>query len=91
MFFRSPEDLHPVISTTTNNDMIIPDLLHRYFHNIQQIAISQFEAPLQRKRCFNVDSLLAPEQPCSIKRQKYRHEVIYSPYSKSDGSTDISI
>jgi hypothetical protein len=48
----------------------------------------------QRKRCFDVDSLLAPEQPCLIKRHKSSvdgNEDICSPDSKSDGSTDTDI
>jgi len=48
----------------------------------------------QRKRCFDVDSLLAPEQPSLIKRHKSSldgNEDICSPDSKSDGSTDTDI
>ena len=50
--------------------------------------------PSQRKRCFDVDSLLAPEQPSLIKRHKSSldgNEDICSPDSKSDGSTDTNI
>ena len=48
----------------------------------------------QRKRCFDVDSLLAPEQPGRIKRHKSSfdgHDDVCSPDSKSDGSTDTDI
>ncbi len=89
-------------SSSINSTLVPNNLLQRYFNDIQRVAISRFEQHSsssqsihlnknQRKRRFDVDSLLAPEQPHSIKRQKYhlgRNEDIHSPYSKSDGSID---
>jgi len=76
---------------------VTSNLLQNYFDDIKHVAISHFEqssdqTPIKsnpRKRCFDVDSLLAPDQPCLIKRQKCY--LIYSPNSKSDGSTDTNI
>jgi hypothetical protein len=44
-----------------------------------------------RKRCFDVDSLLAPDRPRPIKRPRChfdRTKDVHSPLSKSNGSTD---
>jgi len=101
----STEGFHPNAndlshSSSINSTLVPNNLLQRYFNDIQRVAISRFEQHSsssqsihlnQRKRRFDVDSLLAPEQPHLIKRQKYhlgRNEDIYSPYSKSDGSID---
>lgn len=75
--------------TNKNSTIITSNLYQNYFHDIQQstpptLNNSQSkENP--RKRCFDVDSLLAPDQPCLIKRQK--SNFIYSPNSKSDISS----
>ncbi|CAF2237814.1 unnamed protein product [Rotaria magnacalcarata] len=94
------EDLHSHVtdlslSPTANNHIGQSNLLQRYFDNVQPVAISHLEQHLspsktgnQRKRCFDVDSLLAPEEPCLTKRQKchlYKHNDIHSSYLKSDG------
>ena len=113
---------------------VTPNLLQRYFDDMQRAVASRLEqqqqhpqllfpsppqslntsrnptittttatsTPLRplgtaknpRKRCFDVDSLLAPEQPCPMKRHKSSfdgHEDLCSPDSKSDGSTDTDI
>jgi len=83
LFFPSPPQSlntsrNPAITTTTTSTPLRP------------LSTTQN----QRKRCFDVDSLLAPEQPCLIKRHKsslYGNEDICSPDSKSDGSTDTDI
>ncbi|CAF1072631.1 unnamed protein product [Adineta ricciae] len=92
-------------SSSTNSTNVSNDLLRRYFNDLQSMSISSSSLPsthpttlhqnslkqTQRKRCFDVDSLLAPDEPRSIKRHKShcnRNETIGSPYSKSDGSTD---
>ncbi|CAF0969977.1 unnamed protein product [Adineta steineri] len=104
----STEELHPNVNelplaSSINSTNVPTNLLQRYLDNIQSVAISRFipqsihinQNPIkqnQQKRCFDVDSLLAPEQPQSIKRQKYhldRKEDTFSSYSKSEGSTDI--
>jgi hypothetical protein len=60
----------------------------------QSLPISTTSTPQNpRKRCFDVESLLAPEQPTIIKRQKCildKNVDIYSSYSRSDGSTDTN-
>lgn len=83
LFFPSPPQSlntsrNPTITTTTTSTPLRP------------LSTTQN----QRKRCFDVDSLLAPEQPCLIKRHKSSldgNEDICSPDSKSDGSTDTDI
>ncbi|CAF3122525.1 unnamed protein product [Rotaria sp. Silwood2] len=89
----------------TKNRIIQPNRSQHYFDDIQPVAISNLEKHLsptqtihlnqnpikenQRKRCFDVDSLLAPEEPCLIKRkqcQLYRNTDIHNPYLKSSGS-----
>ncbi|CAF1196811.1 unnamed protein product [Rotaria sp. Silwood1] len=63
----------------------------QHLSSIQSINLKQ--NPIkenQRKRCFNVDSLLAPDEPCLIKRKKfylYRNDDIHNSYLKSDSST----
>ncbi|CAF4808930.1 unnamed protein product [Rotaria socialis] len=75
---------------------------HHFEHRNPAITSTSTSTPLRplpatpnkRKRCFDVDSLLAPEQPCLIKRHKSSidgNEDICSPDSKSDGSTDTDI
>lgn len=108
MFFSSVpkipvEDLPPhrtdvstTSPTTSNNRTVQPNLLQRYFDDIQHRSTTQTihsnPPPIkenQRKRCFNVDSLLAPEEPCLIKRQKCnisRHKDVHSTYLKPDSS-----
>jgi hypothetical protein len=124
-------------ATTANSTGVTPNLIQRYFDDMQRVVTSRLEqqqqqqqhpqiffpsppqslnasrnpvvttsaitsTPLRplssiqnpRKRCFDVDSLLAPEQPSLIKRHKPSfdgHEDICSPDSKSDGSTDTDI
>jgi hypothetical protein len=83
IFFPSPPQSlntsrNPAITTTTTSTPLRP------------VSTTQN----QRKRCFDVDSLLAPEKPCLIKRHKSSldgNEDICSPDSKSDGSTDTDI
>ena len=83
LFFPSPPQSlntsrNPAITTTTTSTPLRP------------VSTTQN----QRKRCFDVDSLLAPEKPCLIKRHKSSldgNEDICSPDSKSDGSTDTDI
>ncbi|CAF3659614.1 unnamed protein product [Rotaria sp. Silwood1] len=83
LFFPSPPQSlntsrNPIITSTTTSTPLRP--------------LSTTEN--KRKRCFDVDSLLAPEQPCLIKRHKSSldgNEDICSPDSKSDGSTDTDI
>ncbi len=83
LFFPSPPQSlntsrNPTIITTTTSTPLRP------------LSTTQN----QRKRCFDVDSLLAPEQPGLIKRHKTSfdgNEDICSPDSKSDGSTDTDI
>jgi hypothetical protein len=88
LFFFSSLLKSPTKDQNLSNSAIVkPNFL-------QQVTISHFEQPSQsiqskqnpRKRCFDVDSLLAPDQPCLIKQQKCY--LISSPNSKSDGSTD---
>lgn len=43
--------------------------------------------PIARKRCFDVDSLLAPDQPSMNRRRK--HQVASN--EDTDGSTDIDV
>ena len=86
LFFPSPPSSlntsrNPTITTTTATTSTP---LHSLSSTTQN----------QRKRCFDVDSLLAPEQPGLIKRHKSSldgNEDIGSPDSKSDGSTDTNI
>lgn len=130
-------------TTTTNSHHGTPNLLQRYFDDIQRAVATRIDhqstpnqlffpsppsslntsrttstsnssssstssstvtsTPLRpltsiqnpRKRCFDVDSLLAPEQPCLIKRKKGSFDAhedhLGSPDSKSDGSTDTDI
>ena len=86
---------------------ILSNLQRHYFADIPPVAISCFQQHLSptklihldqdptnencRKRCFDVDSLLAPEQPCIMKRQRYhlkKHEEIHDLRLKSNGSTE---
>lgn len=84
IFFPSPPQSlnasrNPINTTTTNTST-----------PLRPLSSTQN----QRKRCFDVDSLLAPEQPGLIKRHKSSvdgNEDICSPDSKSDGSTDTDI
>ncbi|UJR15125.1 hypothetical protein I4U23_002090 [Adineta vaga] len=93
------------LSTSTNSTNDSNDLLRRYFNDLQSMVMSSSlpshvestsrhqnsTKQTPQKRCFDVDSLLAPDQPRSIKRHKShldRNEDTFSPYSKSDGSTD---
>ena len=88
LFFPSPpSSLNTSRATTTSNSSssAVTSTPLRPLTSIQN----------PRKRCFDVDSLLAPEQPCLIKRHKSNYDVhddhLCSPDSKSDGSTDTDI
>ncbi|CAF1173311.1 unnamed protein product [Rotaria sordida] len=77
------DDIQPIVISNCEQQ--------QYLSSEQLIHINQ--NPIkenQRKRCFDVDSLLAPEEPCLIKRQQchiYRNENIHKPYLKTSRST----